>query len=283
MRRLVATVAAGSLVALLAMGAVAGAADVAAMLAANDVAGVDELLNGVQKRFEEGAVTEIDLRNAFRPIYDLTPTEAQNLHAWAASHPTSYAAHLAEGIYFKKRALAARGDKYISETSKEALEEMSRNFGPAKAELTKSRDLTKKPYLSLFHLLDVALYEGNRAEALALLTAANEILPKNSLARNRYAMSLMPRWGGSYPDVEAFIVKSKSEGLDERGIMQLQAILHDDKGHTLEERGDHAAARAEFVQALDLGRQVGGTVQVDFLKVSRIYVCSGPDGAKYCQ
>src|SRR5204863_144979 len=107
------------------------AVDVAASLAANDPTAADTYLNGVQRKFEEGAVTEIELRNAFRPIYELTPKEAEVLQAWAASHPTSYAAHLAEGIYFKRRGFAARGDKFISETSPSALEEMRRNLVPA--------------------------------------------------------------------------------------------------------------------------------------------------------
>jgi len=253
------------------------------LLAANDAAAADELLNGVQKKFEDGTLSEIELRNAFRPIYDLTPAEAENLHAWAASHPKSYAAHLAEGIYYKKRGLAARGDKFISETSKSALDEMQRNLVPAKAELTKSRELTKKPYLSLFHLLDIAAQDGDRSASLALLTAANEALPQNSLARNRYLTSLMPRWGGSYPEAEAFITKAKSEGLAEQGVVQLEAILHNDKGQTLEHDGNHDGARAEFVQALELGKRAGGSFQIDFLKVSRYYVCNGPDAVKYCQ
>src|SRR5262249_35476864 len=154
------------------------------------------------------------------------------------------------GIYYKKRAQAARGDKFVSETSKEALDDMHKNLAPAKAELTKSLDLTKKPFLSLFHLIDIALLESDRSSATTFTATANEMLPKNSLARNRYFQSLMPRWGGSYPEAEAFIAKSKAEGLPEQGVAQLEAIMHQDKGQGLEEHGDHQGARAEFVEAL---------------------------------
>jgi hypothetical protein len=257
--------------------------DVAAALAANDAAAADSQLNDVQRRFEAGTIGEIELRNAFRPIYDLTPKEAETLHTWSAAHPTSYAAHLAEGIYYKKRAQAARGDKFVSETSKEALDGMHKNLAPAKAELTKSLDLTKKPFLSLFHLIDIASLEGDRSSAAEFIAMANGAFPKNTLARNRYMQGLMPRWGGSYPEAEAFIAKSKSEGLPEQGVVQLEAIMHQDKGQGLEEHGDHQAARAEFVQALQLGKRAGGTFQVDFLKTARYYGCSGSDAAAYCQ
>jgi tetratricopeptide (TPR) repeat protein len=256
--------------------------DVVALLAANDVATVDTYLNGVQQRFEEGSATEIELRNAFRPVYDLTGPAAENLHGWAASHPDSYAAHLAEGIFLKKRGLAARGDKFISETSQSQLDEMRRYFGPSKAQLERSRALTKKPLLSIFHLLDIASNIGTADESLALVNAADTMAPGNALARNRYLQGLMPRWGGSYPQAEAFIVKSKDDGAPEDVILQMQAILHDDKGRALETQQDHDAAVAEFEKALELGRKVGGAFQQDFLTSSRYYVCSGPNAANYC-
>lgn len=277
-------IAVGSILACSACPSSAAGPDVAALLAANDVAAVDAYLNGVQERFEKGSITEIELRNAFRPVYDLKGAAAENLHAWSTSHANSYAAHLAEGIFLKKRGLAARGRKWISETSESQLDEMQRYMAPAKVELERSRKLTKKPLLSIFHLLEIAfnLGGGQSSESRALVRAANAFAPGNALVRNRYLQGLMPRWGGSYAAAEDFISASKAEAVPEAVLDQMQAILHQDRGRSLEHEGDHAAAMAEFERALELGKKVGGTFQADFLPGARHYVCSGPNAARYC-
>lgn len=91
----------------------AGAASPSELLKNNDILGLEAALTGVQSRFEGGQATEIELRDAFRPFYNLDEASAKNLIAWAASSPKSYVAHLALGIHYKRRGSDARGDKYL--------------------------------------------------------------------------------------------------------------------------------------------------------------------------
>src|SRR5690606_19998049 len=154
----------------------------------------------------------------------------------------SYPSHLALGIYLKKQGLEARGTKYISETSDKELNKMREYLTKARAELSKSLQLTKKPYLSIFHLLDISSTMGEKNESYALLKKANTILPSNSLARNRYLNSITPRWGGSYSEVDRFIESCKSEGAPNFVIAQLQAVKFQDKGLTFYEKNNYQAA-----------------------------------------
>lgn len=248
--------------------------DVAALLGRNETDRVEKILGDVQHRFESGVATEIELRNAFRPIYKLDSSTANNLNKWAGDSPNSYSAHLALGIYLKKVGLAARGEKFIAETPERNLATMQRYLEKAETELRASLSLTKKPYLSVFHLLDIAAHLGDKQASKELVAKANNILPSNALARNRYIVSLMPRWGGSYNEAEYFIAQSLKARVPPEVIWQLEAIKSDDIGHGLEERGQLADARANFENALQLATKVGGTFSADFLSVSRYYMCS---------
>lgn len=253
------------------------------LLKNNNIPALETLLTGVQQRFEKGELTEIELRNAFRPFYDLDETAAKNLVRWASSSPKSYVAHLALGIYFKRRGGDARGGKYMVETPQDDIDRMSAFYKKAAEELSASLALTRKPYLSIFHLLTISMQFGDRATSLVMLRMANEVLPSNSLVRNRYAISLTPRWGGSYEQMDKFISKTKAERVPASVVLQLEAIEHDDKGYTLQERNQHAAAMRHFRSALELATRVGGTFAVEYLETSRYYGCSGNKASPSCR
>jgi tetratricopeptide (TPR) repeat protein len=117
---------------------------------------------------------------------------------------------------------------------------------------------------------------------LAFLEQANRLLPGNALARNRYLRSLMPSWGGSYPEAKAFIESAKAEHLPESVVMQLEAILEDDLGGALARDGNFDAARPHFILALSLSKKVGGSFRTDFLYFSTGYLCPREPALEYC-
>jgi tetratricopeptide (TPR) repeat protein len=257
--------------------------DIVRWLRANDVDRLGKYLQDIQRRFEKGELTEIDLRNAYRPVYELDSLAARNLRVWADAEPQSYVAHLAYGIYLKRLGRAARGDKYIEETTRLKLAEAGAYLTSAAMQLRESIPLTPKPFLSLFHLLEIASQLGDRRAASDLIAQANRMCPTNALARDRYVTSLMPRWGGSYADVDAFVSASQEQGAPAAVIAQLDALKYDDMGHALEESGSHVDARESFQKALELGAQAGGTFNADWLQVSRYYVCADGNTAPYCR
>jgi tetratricopeptide (TPR) repeat protein len=261
---------------------IADAASLGELLKNNEIRGIEAALTGVQARFESGQATEIELRDTFRPFYNLDRVSAKNLIAWADSSPNSYVAHLALGIYYKRRGTDARGEKYLAETPDRDIARMAGFYEQAAKELRASMQLTQKPYLSIFHLLTISMQFGDRETSLALLRQANELLPSNSLVRNRYAVSLTPRWGGSYEQLGAFISATKAEDVSTRIVWQLEAIRHDDKGHSLMAQNRQSEAMPNFLIALELGSRVGGTFAEEFLTASRYYVCTGPKKPPSC-
>ena len=217
------------------------------------------------------------------PLFRGKGKTLNNIQEWKRKFPSSYAAYLIKGTYFKRKGFDARGDKYMAETPMENLEKMREYHDIAKKELTTSLKLTKKPFLSVFHLLGVSLAVGDDKTSLELLESANKMLPGNTLARNRYMRGLEPRWGGSDKQMKDFIAKSSAEGASAVGIMQLEAIMYDDMGFTSIERGEKGAATKYFLKALELAQRVGGEFRKDFMTNSNYYSCREPALKKYCQ
>ena len=243
---------------------------------------LDDSLNGLQARFEAGKATEIELRNAFRPFYKLTPSQEAAAREWVRTSPNSYSAHLGLGVFLRFQSGVARGNEFIGQTSPEKIARMRALHDEARPELERALELTPKPYLAAFHLLAITQQEGDSAGSLRLVRIANKALPSNHLARGRYIATLTPRWGGSYSEMQAFIASSKREGLDAIGLKELEAIMYDDMGHSAMDKGDSNAAYSSFYKALELDKQIAGTFRREFLQTSNYYVCTVSHDARYC-
>lgn len=256
--------------------------DLTAMLQDNDVQGLEKNISYIQHSFEQGKLSEIELRNAFRPFYVLDPKAENNLRNWAQNSPNSYSAHLILGIYLKKCGETARGGKLISDTQKEKILVWERYLNESRIELNKSLKLTAKPYLSIFHLLDISISLGDKEQSKQLLAEGNRLYPNNSLVRNRYLTGLFPRWGGSYIDVDQFIEKSKAEGLNPKALLQLEALKYNDLGSMNLDNGNYENAKMNFEKALELGANVGGNFSTDFLPQAIFCLCRHPQTSTYC-
>ncbi|MGH8461152.1 MAG: tetratricopeptide repeat protein [Stenotrophobium sp.] len=239
----------------------------------------DELnrrLMEIQHDFEAGKLTDVDLLKNYRRFHaKLSPEAVAKLDEWVAYSPDSYIAHLARGEYLKNKGLDIRGVKYVSQTPPENLEGAKEYYAQAKVELEKSLPLTSKPYFSVYELLDLSMHnKNNREEALNYLERANQMAPDNSLVRDRYMVSLTPRWGGSYKDEDAFILRCIEEGVPSNVITQLKAIALNDLGDTL--LGNHHKPqdyRPLLVEALKLGAQSGSYFSKDWIATSWRNIC----------
>lgn len=64
---------------------------------------VDAELNALQKRYERGEVTQVEVEQAFVPLYDVDPALDTPLAHWVAHAPRSYAAHLAMALHTERQ------------------------------------------------------------------------------------------------------------------------------------------------------------------------------------
>jgi hypothetical protein len=248
--------------------------DVTPYLQSREIPKVEAILDEAQRRFEAGQLSEVELRNAYRPFYKLTVTAYGDVQDWAAGSPSSYPAHLALGIVFRMTGSNARGEGSIGETEQWRLDRMAQWFRLSDKEVRASLPLTPKPYLSVIQLLQMSLYQGDRASRRALLDQAVGILPDAQLARQLYANSLLPRWGGSYAEFDAFVDETARMHVPSIIVTQLRAVEADDQGDVARRMGEIEASDVLFEKALSLGKTVGPTFTTEWLIYSRFYLCT---------
>jgi len=234
----------------------------------------------LQSWFETGHESEFAVRQAYRQLYELSPQDLMKVNSWLQAYPKSYAARLARGTYYKQVGFKIRGEAPTSETPPQNLDGMQRFHEIARIDLEASLPLTSKPYLSVFHLLDI--YGDNPEMRRALMEAGTRMLPSNMLVRARYMRGLTPRWGGSHEAMWAFLAEARKSGATELGVTELEAIIHDDMGDGAIQAGDRKSATEHFRQALELGAKVGGDLP-EQLVFSRYYRCTLPGLQTYCE
>src|SRR5262245_51936047 len=62
---------------------------------------LDQRYGEIQTEYDNGVISDVDLRAAFRTFYDPDPALERWFEAWTKHSPNSYVAHLARGIYYK--------------------------------------------------------------------------------------------------------------------------------------------------------------------------------------
>jgi tetratricopeptide (TPR) repeat protein len=234
---------------------------------------VERWFHSFQAQYESGGMTDVELRDAYRSLYDLDDALVEQLKSWVEKRPDSYAAHLLLGVHYKHLGDDARGGDFIQNTSRAEIFGMRHFHQLAMREFERSTHLTAKPYVSWFLMLGIAQDEGRPAEKLAILEQAVQLDPVAELVRVRYMTTLTPRWGGSLPQMEGFVARSRRDGVPERVIHELQAIVEDAQGHDREDAGDDRGARRHYEKALTLARDSAPFFLVDALSSTQRVLC----------
>jgi hypothetical protein len=224
-----------------------------AMLRAGKFGELQEYYSAVQLKFESGAISGDELRNEFRVFYPIDKDLAAKYDAWVTAFPKSYVARLARGIYYKRVGLDARGERYISETSRAQLDRMDSAFRRAVGDLGASISMDPKPFLSYFHTMDIGRQYLGNADIRKVFDGAAALDPNSLGLRIKYMIALEPRWGGSTKAMRAFLDESKSAHMPIGDMNQLEAMVYDEEGTEYRTAGNLSAAEGAYRKSLSLG------------------------------
>jgi tetratricopeptide (TPR) repeat protein len=229
-------------------------AETRALLDANEFRELDRRFSAIQQGYKSGAVTDVQLRDAFRVFYPTDSALERKYTAWIAQFPKSYVAHLARAIYYKKVGQEGRGGNFIANTTDEQIRSMEAAFAKALSDLHASVELDDKPLLTYLHELDINNYEGDAKRTRELLDAALEIDPRDFIAREKYMGTLEPRWGGSLQQMHEFLEESKQAGVSAENLRSLEGLIFEDQAKTEDEAGDFGNAERDYREAIARGR-----------------------------
>ena len=213
---------------------------------------LEQMFEHYQREYEAGRLDDWTLLNRYHAFYSISPETGTLLSEWIAQQPKSYHARLARGIHYRKVGEDRRGVKFVADTPPENLEELHRNLAVARKDLEASLPLTRKPIVSVVHLMNVTMHrEGGRANR-KWLDEAIRIDPNNFAARRRFMYTLEPRWGGSYPEMWAFLEECRKQKLKDSHLRTYESIIYIDQANAFSQGKQDERALPLYKKALDL-------------------------------
>jgi len=221
---------------------------------------LDQRFSDIQTAYRDGAISEVELRNAFRVFYDPDSALEKWFEAWVTHSPKSYVAHLARGIYYKYVGNERRGSGFASETSAAQFEGMRAANSIAAHEFAASLLLETKPLLTYHHAIDLASDSGDHERERALLDKAIAIDPHTYIVREKFMGTLRTRWGGSPAQMRTFLAECRNAGLTGGQLKTLESLVLEDEAWVKQYR-DHdeqgAVTKYREAAALDSHRNCG--------------------------
>jgi len=228
-----------------------------------------------QEKFKADAISESDLAWAYEPLNARSGMQTSSFDQWVGRYPNSYYSHLARGIYEQQIGLFMRGGEFASDTPPSQMREMEKFLELARKDLKLSLRLDSRPFLSLSHLINIANTEGDDESANDYLALGDRLFPHNRQIRFAYFWHLLPRWGGSYPQMEAFIDRFKTNPAEKDFVSELRAIEEEDKGSVAWSDGDQKIAKQHFVRAVALAKQAHRSFPTDYLCSAHVFLNQG--------
>jgi tetratricopeptide (TPR) repeat protein len=194
-----------------ALGRVATTPDVVGLLGWLD-AGRYGSLDAALARMSDEALAEPSKEHWGRLGFGAFATEDPGtealLDAWVAE-TGSWQAHLARGVYLASLGYARRGSDTIDQTSEAQLRGMEEAFSRASADLAIVRARRPNEVVAHDTRIEMLMSSGDVDAARATYDEAAALCSHCLGPRLSYAMTLLPRWGGS---VEAFEDFVRAEG-----------------------------------------------------------------------
>ncbi len=188
--------------------------------------------------------------NAFRkndPRYEGLMTD------WIKKFPNMYQPYLARAEYYYNAAWNARGTKWATETTQEQFQGMNTNFEKTRKDLNTVLNLNNKTLVPHQLLINIAKTQSSDTEMKELIKKAIEINPASYKLRATYLISITPRWGGSYKEMEAFTNDSLSYATQNSKLQILPGHIYDDLASSQVSVKKFNVAEQLFIQALSYG------------------------------
>jgi len=169
---------------------------------------LNEAAAGIQRDFEQDPSLEYKACDFYDIFASSLPGYEKLLDAWVAHSPTHFAPHLARAEYYCYRGWESRGHKYASETSREQFSGMHAFFQKALKDADAA--LAINPRFLNAHLIRLNIHNADGADHQedAAFEEARQYFPASFLLYNAMVAAKLPRWGGSYAEMEKIALQA---------------------------------------------------------------------------
>jgi len=223
------------------------------LLENRDFGALTTLLNRLQERVLRDPAAENDLALAL-DAFDTGATELEPLFDdWIRTRPNEPMPRLGRSTYLVRAAFDRRGVRLAKQTSPQQFVEMDAQLKRALEDAQAALQQNARLAFAYIAPMRAAKAHGDEATCKRMMTAALAIAPASYHLRVEYMMCLLPRWGGSYEEMDQFALMSQRWRDQNPRLAALGGFSAWDRGRILRDDGRYEEALHEFNHALEFG------------------------------
>jgi len=194
-----------------------------------------------------GLLDEISPKNGF---------DEKMMDQWVTSTASAWA-YLARGTYFAASSVQARGTAYAEHTSNTQFQDYHQLQRIAYQDLLKAKQKDKDIMPNYVYLLIVAASQQEPPSIQTILEEAISVNPAGYYYRYQYLRNMMPKWGGSYRQMEEFTEETKPYYQLNPRLWLLQGFVSGEKARRAYDRKRYDDCITLYSEALQFGAHSG--------------------------
>ena len=213
----------------------------------------DELTQRVeatQAAFEADPGREEQVGQMWDTFATSDPSVGPLLEAWGAA-ADSYAPRVALGIHHRRSGWGARGMR--TNVSREQSDAMNAHFEQARKHLHRALEIHPRLAVAFEYLINIEKSDSANAESRRLVEEAARVCPSCVGPPFEHLFGLTPRWGGSYEEMERYLVELAPRIEKFSRLAVLRGGVAWERANSARYRQDYPAALSSYDEALRHG------------------------------
>jgi len=179
---------------------------------------IESKISGYQKKYESDFNYEYDLFQSYAIFKRDDSTLLNFFNQWIAAKPSSAIALAARGCYYFGLGRKKRGDDWAYLTPIENFVQMNSYYEKSTRDLSRALEINPHLLPAYEVLMAIAMTKGNDKDEEQYFQKALKINPSSREIYRRRMWSLLPRWGGSYIEMNK-LAEMAIPRLDENPIL----------------------------------------------------------------
>ncbi len=214
---------------------------------------LDQRLSDIQAQYENGEVSDIVVMLAFDALANSDPKHEELLNEWVDQMPDSYIARAARGIYLVDVGWSHRGGGYARDTSDHQFRAMRIYHRHALADLESATSMNPQLVVAYAEIISLAKATSTGELLENTLKKAMSADPRSYSVRKAYFFNLMPRWGGSYEQIEEFTEDTRKHAEENPDLKPLLGFADYVRAFNFSQRSEYQKAVDHYTKALEHG------------------------------